>query len=147
MSFRQLLFTTTMGNRFGIHGLEAASVHSERDVDVGRISNRPIEVPVTESRSDFGSSCPDPEVSQTKFAQSYNGAQAAGQETRSVSCSPEDLQTKRVFSCHMSRRVPRRVTMAPTTPKIFGQRERWSSRHRRGIAASFVYPKTSERLK
>ena len=57
-----------MGNRFGIHGLEAASAHSERDVDVGRLSNRPIEVPVTEARSDFGSSCPDPEVSQTKVA-------------------------------------------------------------------------------
>ena len=56
-----------MGNRFGIQGLEAASAHSERDVDVGRISSRPIEVPVTESRSDFGSSCPDPEVSQTKI--------------------------------------------------------------------------------
>ena len=57
---------TTMGNRFGVHGLEAAAVHSERDLDVDRISNRPIEVPKSESRSDFGSSCPDPEVSQTK---------------------------------------------------------------------------------
>ena len=82
-----------MGNRFGIHGLEAVSAHSERDVDAGRISSRPIEVPVTESRSDFGSSCPDPEVSQTKIAPRHNGAQAVGQETKNVSCCPKDLRT------------------------------------------------------
>ena len=65
---------TAMGNRFGIHGLEAASVHSERDVDDARISNvsRPTEVPVSETRSDFASSCPDPEDHQTKFAPRYN---------------------------------------------------------------------------
>ena len=60
---------TAMGNRFGIHGLEATSTHSERDDDAARISevSRPTEVPVS-TRSDFGSSCPDPEVTQTKFA-------------------------------------------------------------------------------
>ena len=65
---------TAIGNRFGIHGLEAASVHSERDVSNGRISNvsRPTEVPVSETRSDFGSSCPDPEDRQTKFAPRYS---------------------------------------------------------------------------
>ena len=61
-----------MGNRFGIHGLEAASTHSERDVSAARISevSRPTEDPVLvrETRSDFGSSCPDPEDKQTKFA-------------------------------------------------------------------------------
>ena len=84
-----------MGNRFGIHGLEAASAHSERDVDVGRISDRPIEVPVTESRSEFGSSCHDPEVSKTKSVPRHNGAQAVGQETKNVSCRPADLRTRR----------------------------------------------------
>ena len=65
--------------------------------------------------------------------------------------------TKKMFGRHVSRRILRRATMAPelwgrkrrmflAAPKIFGQRE-WSSRHRRGIAASFVSPKTSERLK
>ena len=66
---------TAMGNRFGIHGLEAASVHSEREFSDGRISNVswPTEVPVlvNETRSDFGSSCPDPEDRQTKFAPRY----------------------------------------------------------------------------
>ena len=62
---------TTMGNRFGVRGLEAASVHSIRDDDVARISDRPIEVPLTESRSAFGSSCHDPEDSQTKFAERH----------------------------------------------------------------------------
>ena len=66
---------TAMGNRFGIHGLEAASVHSERDVSDARISevSRPTEDPVSvrELRSDFGSSCPDPEDKQPKFAARY----------------------------------------------------------------------------
>ena len=88
---------TAMGNRFGIHGLEAASTHSERDVSDGRISNvsMPTEVPavVSETRSDFGSSCPDPEVSQTKSGARYNGAQAVGQETKNVSCCPEVFRT------------------------------------------------------
>ena len=110
-----------MGNRFGLHGLEAASAHSERDVSAGRISNRPIEVPVTDSRSDFGSSCLDPEVSQTKIVPRYNGAQRGAEKAK-----------MEVFS---------------VAPKILGQGERWSSRLRRGIAASFVYPKTSEWLK
>ena len=80
-----------MGNRFGIHGLEAVSAHSERDVGGGRISSRPTEVSKPESRSDFGSSCPDPEVSQTKSGAPDNGAQAVGQETKNVSCCPEDF--------------------------------------------------------
>jgi len=44
---------TTMGNRFGIHGLEAASVHSIRDDSEARISkeNRPIEVAEVDHRS------------------------------------------------------------------------------------------------
>ena len=86
-----------MGNRFGIHGLEAAPVHSERDVSVGRISNvsRPTEVPVSETRSDFGSSCPDPEAVETKFAPRYNGAQSRGRDSKSFLCGPEDPQTKR----------------------------------------------------
>ena len=64
---------TAMGNRFGIHGLEAASTHSERDVSDARISevSRPTEVTGSETRSDLGSSYPDPEAVQTKFAARY----------------------------------------------------------------------------
>ena len=63
---------TAMGNRFGIHGLEAASTHSERDDDEVRISevSRSTEVPVS-TRSDFGSSCHDPEAIQAKFVQRH----------------------------------------------------------------------------
>ena len=79
MSFRLLLPMTAMGNRFGIHGLEAASTHSERDVSEARISevSRPTEVPVLAkemketTRSEFSSSCHDPEVVQTKFGACY----------------------------------------------------------------------------
>ena len=90
---------TAMGNRFRIHGLEAASVHSERDVSVGRISNvsRPTEVLVSETRSDFGSSCPDPEAVEAKSAPRYIGARTRGKEGENGSflCGPEDPQTKR----------------------------------------------------
>ena len=86
-----------MGNRFGVHGLEAASVHSIRDDDVARISDRPIEVPLTESRSDFGSSCPDPEDCQTKFATRHSGAQNVGQET-SAFRRPEECDEEGVRS-------------------------------------------------
>ena len=143
-----------MGNRFGVHGLEAASVHSERDVSIGRISNRPVEVPVTESRSEFGSSCPDPEVSQTKIAPRHNGAQNVGQETSALR-RPEDVRREDAYGWspvalpryNGAQAVGGKRRMFLAAPKIFGQRKRWSSRLRRGIAASFVYPKTSERLK
>ena len=82
-----------MGNRFGIHGLEATSVHSKRDVDAGRISDRPIEVPVTESRSEFGSSCPDPEVSQTKFQRRHIPILRLGGQLLSLS---HDTQPRRI---------------------------------------------------
>ena len=99
-----------MGNRFGLHGLEAASAHSERDVGVGRISNRPIEVPVTESRSDFGSSCPDPKVSQTKIVPRHNGARTWGREGEDGSflCYPEDCDKEDVrLPCATSYPAPR----------------------------------------
>ena len=91
---------TAMGNRFGIHGLEAASVHSERDDEEARISevSRPTEV--KETRSAFGSSCPDPEAIQTKFTPRYNGAQNEGQETRSVFCRPENTRKSEFAPCY-----------------------------------------------
>ena len=90
-----------MGNRFGIHGLEAAAVHSERDLSVERISNRPTEVPKSESRSEFGSSCPDPENSQTKFVRRHSGAANVGQEARSFRC-PEQYDEEGIRSPHVA---------------------------------------------
>ena len=129
-----------MGNRFGIHGLEAASAHSERDVGTGRISSRPTEVPKSESRSDFGSSCPDPEVSQTKSAPCHNGAQNVGQETNALR-RPEDVRRKDDYGWSPYVALPC-ATMAPNcgaeeakmeafsvAPKIFG-RKNWLSLQR-----------------
>ena len=96
---------TAMGNRFGIHCLETESVHSIQDVSEARIPDviRPNEVPVLTkevketTRSEFGSSCHDPEDQQTKavyteFAQRYSGPQTRGRESESFLCSPEDSE-------------------------------------------------------
>ena len=88
-----------MGNRFGIHGLGTESIHSVRDDSVARIPevSRPTEVTKEmkeTTRSEFGSSCHDIEAVQTKFVARYNGAQNEGQETRSVFCGPENVQSE-----------------------------------------------------
>ena len=69
---------TAMGNRFGIHGLEAASVRDDSDVRIPEVSRPTVPVLAKEmketTRSEFGSSCHDPEEQQTKVVNPEFGA-------------------------------------------------------------------------